>query len=99
MGLHQAEGFLNEFMELVDSSQRVDADDAKGLFETRGKIVRGDVQMCICPIRLSTHCHNRIVKQQLELVAQAHGPRNALAIFGCIVAGQQESVNGRDLLP
>ena len=45
MGLHQAEGFLNEFMELVDSSQRVDADDAKGLFETSGKIVRGDVHV------------------------------------------------------
>ena len=42
---YQAEGLLDEFMELVDSSQRVDADDAKGLFETRGKIVRGDVQM------------------------------------------------------
>ena len=42
MGLHQAEGLLNEVMQLVDPGQRVDAHDAKDLFETEGKIRRGD---------------------------------------------------------
>src|SRR5260370_17692213 len=42
VGLHQAEGLLNEFVELVDSGQRVDTDDAEGLFETRGKVERGN---------------------------------------------------------
>src|SRR6266550_6151441 len=42
MGLHQAEGLLNEVMQLVDPSQWVDAHDAKKLFETEGKIRRGD---------------------------------------------------------
>src|SRR2546421_9726028 len=56
-----------------------------------------------------THCsrsrfgarggHYGIIKQQLELVAQAHSSRDTLAIFRCIVAGQQECVDGRDLLP
>ena len=42
VGLHQAEGLLNEFVELVDSGQRVNTDDAEGVFETRGKIERGN---------------------------------------------------------
>src|SRR5260370_33569150 len=42
VGLHQAEGLLNEFVELVDSGQRADTDDAEGLFETRGKVERGN---------------------------------------------------------
>src|SRR5260370_8346896 len=42
MGLHQAEGFLDQFMELVDPGQRVDADDAEELFETRGKMERSN---------------------------------------------------------
>src|SRR5258708_23241169 len=40
--LHQAEGLLNEFVELVDAGQRVNTDDAEGLFETRGKVERGN---------------------------------------------------------
>ncbi len=42
---------------------------------------------------------NRLVKQQLELVTQAHGARDALAILRYIVSGQQERINGRDLSP
>src|SRR6266480_7186812 len=42
MGLHQPEGLLNEVMQLVDPGQRVDAYDAKELFETEGKIRRCD---------------------------------------------------------
>src|SRR5437667_6703949 len=45
MDLHQAEGLLNQVMELVDPSQRVNADDAKELFETWGKMDRGDVHL------------------------------------------------------
>ena len=43
--------------------------------------------------------HDGIVKQQLELVAQAHGASDALAIFGRIVASQQDIVNRNDLRP
>src|SRR5689334_5324703 len=45
MRLHQAEGLLNEFMQLVDPSERVDADDAEDLFAPEGKIGRGDVHL------------------------------------------------------
>src|SRR5437868_4306888 len=56
-----------------------------------------------------THCsrsrlgargyHHRIIKQQFELVAQAHGSRDALALLRCIVAGQHKRIDGHDLLP
>jgi len=39
------------------------------------------------------NCHHGLVKQQLELVAQAHGSRDALAIFKRIIAGQQERID------
>ena len=42
MGLHQAEGLLNEFVELVDPGQWVDTNNAEGLFETGGKIEWGN---------------------------------------------------------
>jgi hypothetical protein len=44
-------------------------------------------------------CHDRLVEQELEFVAQAHGPRDAPTFFQRIVAGQQERVNRRDLFP
>src|SRR6266699_5846527 len=44
-------------------------------------------------------CHYGIVKQQLELVAQAHSSRDTLAILRCIVAGRHKRIDGRDLLP
>ena len=34
MGLHQAEGLLNEVMELVDRGPRINTDNIEGLFET-----------------------------------------------------------------
>src|SRR2546421_11951880 len=44
-------------------------------------------------------CHHRIVKQQLELVAQARGTSNAPVILRRIVARQQDIINGSDLCP
>jgi hypothetical protein len=43
--LHQDERLLDEFMELVHPGKRVDARDAKDLFETRRKVGRSDVHL------------------------------------------------------
>lgn len=43
--------------------------------------------------------HHGVVKQQFELVAQAHSSRDALALLRCIVAGQHNRIDGRNLLP
>ncbi len=42
---YQAEGLLNEVVELVDRGQRVDADDGEELFEARGKVGRRHLQL------------------------------------------------------
>jgi hypothetical protein len=51
VALHQAEGLLDEVMQLVDRGQRVDADDGEELFEARGKVGR---------------CHLQLVKQSIQ---------------------------------
>jgi len=42
MGFHQDESLLYKFMELVDCGERIDADYAEELVDTRSKLGRSD---------------------------------------------------------
>jgi hypothetical protein len=43
--VNQAQGLLNEVVKLVDRGQGVDTDDGEELFEARGKVGRGHLQL------------------------------------------------------
>ena len=44
------------------------------------------------------YSHHHLIQQQLELVTQSHGTRDALLIFGRMLASQQDLIDGCDLL-
>jgi hypothetical protein len=54
--VYQAEGFLNEVVELVDRYPRVDADDGEELFEARRKERLGGVT---CNLSISRSIHRQ----------------------------------------
>lgn len=67
------------------------------VLESRCSWIRG--KLCSRSRFGARDCHHGIKKQQLELVAQAHGSRDAVEILRCILAGRHKRIDGRNLLP